>query len=491
MFTYSINDGTPSAATSLGSLEALLARLPDNSSGQVTVRDLRDIAFTLWNHAGPIKETTIVGSSASYYGFDFQESGIFSKGKMLLGKRRFAGLDVMTDQLLLGDSDIIIYNTRSDNANQDSTKVSVLASIDTSLHGTAPYLKSALGVDGTQSVLDFSVVNETGRISILSHYGHIGLNGVLFPKVEDFAQAADGDVLKFQTDGTHSYLRLLPVNTANLDTITVSGTFSLNAGTVLINGIDVDLTVAKPTLSSLGGIATGTSFSSVPVTEVLEALLYPYTPPAVTLAITAGSDWTGSIYANGTGQVWAEENSLSSLYYSFGISAGSNEIASVLTTPGGSNPPTTFNLSGTSSLSVPYTSQSYELTATDLTQSVTATAALTYVYPYYFSARTSPLTFGSPGYFLTMDKYTRPKSDLTVPASGDGVMLYYAYPSAYGDLTAVIDEDTGWNYLSSFEKVYVGGLTNTAPAWAASYNVYAYTRGDGRTSLDTSLTFRH
>jgi hypothetical protein len=90
-----------------------------------------------------------------------------------------------------------------------------------------------------------------------------------------------------------------------------------------------------------------------------------------------------------------------------------------------------------------------------------------------------------------MDKYTRPKSDLTVSVSGDGVMLYYAYPSVYGDLTAVIDEDTGWNYLSSFEKIYVGGLTNTAPAWAANYNVYAYTRGDGRTSLDTRLTFRH
>jgi hypothetical protein len=491
MFTYSINEGTPSAATNLGGLESLLARLPDNSSGQVTVRDLRDVVFTLWNHAGVIKETTITGSSDYYYGFDFQQSGIFAKGKMLLGKRQFAGLDVMTEQLMQGDSDIIIYNTKSDNANQDSTKVSVLASVNTSLHGSAPYLRSTLGVDGTQSVLDFSVVNETGKISILSNNGYIALNGVLFPRIEDFSQASDGDVLKFETDGTQSYLRLLPVNTANLDTITASGTFSLNAATVLINGKDVDLTVSKPTLLSLGGIATGTSFSSVPVTDVLEAMLYPYMPPVLTLTITAGSPWVGSIFANGSSQVWVEENSLSDLYYSFDITAKSNDIASVLTSPGGDNPPTTFNLSGTSSLIVPYSSQSYQLTATDLTQSVTATAALTYVYPYYFSARTSPLTFGSLGYFLTMDKYTRPKSDLTVPVSGDGVMLYYAYPSVYGDLTAIIDEDTGWNYLSAFEKVYVGGLTNTAPAWAANYNVYAYSRGDGKTSLNTSLTFRH
>lgn len=491
MLTYSINEGTSTAATNLGGLEAMLSLLPDNSSGQISVRDLRDVVFTLWNNAGPIKETTVAASSAYYYGFDYQQTGIYAKGKIYLGKRQFAGLDIMTDSLLQGDSDILIYNTRSDNANQDSTKVSLIASTDTSLHDQAPYIKSSLGAIGTQSVLDLSVVNDTGKITILSQTDHLVLNGAIFPKAEDFGMASNGDVLKYEYDGTQSYLRLLPVNTANLDTITVSGTFSIEAAKVLINGVDVDLTVADPMLVSVGGLAVGTSFSSDPVTQVIQRLLYPYVPITVTMSVTAVSGWPGALHNNGSAQVWAEENSLSDLFYGFELVGKSSPVASVLTSPGGDNPPTTFNLAGTSSLFVPYSSQSYEITATDLTQSVTATASMTYVFPYYFSATHSPLTFDTLGYFLTMEKYTRPKTDLTVGASGEAVRLYYAYPAAYGDLTAVIDEETGWNYISSFEKIYTGGLTNTAPAWAANYNVYSYARGDGRTTIDTQLTFRH
>lgn len=491
MPTYSINEGAPTAATNLGGLDAMLARLPDNSSGQITVRDLRDVVFTLWNNAGPIKETTVAASSETYYGFDFQQGGLAAKSKIFLGKRQFAGLDVMTDALLQGDSDVLIYNTKPDGVNQDSTKVSFLATQDASLHESAPYIMSSLAYDGTQSVLDFEVVNETGRVSIRSQTGHISLNGALFPTAEEVGMAGDGDVLRLETDGTQSYLRLLPVNTASLDTITTSGTFSLQAARVLINGVDVDLTSAAPMPAALGGLAAGTTFSSEPVTHVLERMLYPYSPASVTMSVNATSPWGGALYDNGRPHVWAEENSLSSLSYAFSIEAGSYAVASVLASPGGTNPPSTSNLSGTSSLSVPYVSQSLVLTATDLTQSSTATASLTYVYPYYFAATQSALSFAAPGYFQQMQKLTRPPGDVTVEAAGEGVRLYFAYPASYGDLTAVVDAVTGWNYIGAFEKVYAGGLTNTAPAWAANYNVYAYARGDGRTTLDTQLTFRH
>lgn len=492
MFTYSINEGTTTVATSLASLNDVLGRIPDNSSSQVSPRDIRDVVFTLWNHAGLFKETSVTGSPEGFVGFDYQQTGISLKRKIYLGKRQFAGYDVMTDPLLQGDTDVFIYNTKPDSANQDSTKVSFLASSDTSLHGSAPYIQSTRVVSGTQSALDFRLVNQTGEIGLFSQAGHLNLNGALFPRAADFDSAGNGDVLKYEFDGTQSYLRLLPVNTANLETITVSGTFSINAATVLVNGRDINFTKADPTLVRLGGVATGSSFSEAPLVDVVERLLYPYLPSEVSLALTVGAyNGDASVWNNNTGDVYAETNSLASAYYTFAIAPKSYPVASVLQSPGGSNPPTTFNLSGTSSITVPVVTQGFTLEVTDLTQSVAATASMTYIKPYFWAATQSVLDFSSSGYFNLMNKVTRPRSEVPVQVSGEAVRIYFAYPSSYGDLTAVVDSTTGWNYIGAFEKFYVGNLTSSFPAWATEYNVYRYARGDGRTSLDTRLTFKH
>jgi len=492
MFTYSINEGTTTVATSLASLNDVLGRIPDNSNSQVSPRDIRDVVFTLWNHAGVLKETSVTGSPDFYVGFDYQQTGIGLKRKIYLGKRQFAGFDVMTDPLLQGDTDVFVFNTKPDSANQDSTKVSFLASSDTSLHGSAPYIQSARVASGTQSALDFRLVNQTGDIGLFSQAGHLNLNGVLFPRAADFDSAGNGDVLKYEFDGTQSYLRLLPVNTANLDAITVSGTFSIEAATVLVNGRDINFTRTDPVLVPLGGVAVGSSFSGVPVVDVIDRMLYPYVPPAVSLSITVGS-YTGgpSLWNNSSRDVYAETNSLASAYYTYDITPRSHPVASVLQSPGGGNPPTTFSLSGTSSITVPVVSQGFTLEVTDLTQSVALTASVTYVKPYFWAATQSVIDFATPGYFNLMSKVTKPPSETQVAVAGDSVRIYFAYPSAYGDLTAVVDSVTGWNYIGAFEKFYSGNLTSSFPAWATGYNVYRYARGDGRTSLDALLTFRH
>ena len=162
MQTYSVNIGQITEATSYpiqDYLDDLLLRLQDNDDKLVEPWDVRDVMLSLWSSV-PFKETTASGSSIAYIGLDSNNpSNRDIKSKIYLGKRAFSGTysysqfyNIMNDSLLTSDVDIFLYNTKIDTQSQASTRISILAGNDLSIHEDAPYIGSQLVSGTTQSL---------------------------------------------------------------------------------------------------------------------------------------------------------------------------------------------------------------------------------------------------------------------------------------------------------------------------------------------------
>jgi hypothetical protein len=479
MLTYSINVGTVTEANSLSDLNSVLNQLPDNTSQLIAPVDVRNAVLTGWSNI-VFKPTTVSASSVEYIGIDSSPAGIALKEKISIGKRNLLGSDIMDDTLLNSDSDVFIFNTKPDLVDQSSTKVSILAGPSSSFYYVAPYVESLYSIGATQNYVDLNLVSPTGNINLISNSQYVTINGLYFPTFTQSLVAAPGDVLRYASDG---YLEWYPMGAINIDTIIQSGTVSITGHPVLINGSPIELTNPRPVPVTIGGVTAGTTFSSTPVVTVLNNLLYPYVPPMVYIDLNVPTGISQSVYV--------EQGSIATLSYDFNITSGTYPVLSIFTNPGGDNPPTPSNLVGSSNISAPLSSTIYTLSAGDGTQSTTATASLTYIYPMYYSLTSSVIDFTQPNVEGTLNKLTFPKGDVSQNLVGDNVHIYFLYPSTYGNLSGIVDAITGWNFISSFTQIYSGiSLTSSSYGWTTNYNVYSYTSGYGKTTVNSNWTFK-
>lgn len=482
MLTYSINQGTVTESTNVGNINLALGELPDNTSQLISPKDARDAILTNWANI-VFKPTSISASNIEYIGIDSSPAGIALKEKIFLGKRNVSGSDVMNIDLLNSDTDIFIYNTKSDQFSQESTKISLLSGTNQSLYIVSPYLESLYSVGMTSSYIDLNIVNQTGSINLISENQNVTINGLIFPTATEISQASNGYVLKYSNIGGEYFLNLEPVGSINIDTIYSSGTVSITGSPVLINGNKLELTNSSPVPVTIGGIVAGSTFNNDPIVSVLNTLFYPYVPPTVSMYLNVPTGVSSSVYV--------EYNSITQLSYNYNIVKKSLPITAILSNPGGDNFPTPSRLVGSSNISSPISSTIYSLVVTDGTQSVTATASLQYIYPCFYSVSANSIDFSQAGVLSSLNKLTFPKQDINVSLVGDNSYVYFLYPSYYGNLTAIVDSITGWNFLSSFTKIYSGApLTNISPSWSTTYNIYSYTSGYGKTTVNSVWTFK-
>ena len=487
MSTYSINIGTVTESTSLGSIDAVLNQIPNNTTHLVSPKDLRDAFYTAWT-SNIFKPTTVTSSNVEYIGSDSSQTGIDTKEKIYLGKRRLSGSDIMNNTLLTSDSDIFIYNTKSDSGLQN-TKVSFLGGASSSLFSFSPSVETLYVIGTSSNYLDFNIKNPSGNINIESIGRNVSINGLIFPTLaETYTNAANGYVLKYNNGA----LEWNSLSGATLDTIS-GATVSITGNKVLINGNNIEFTNSNPILQTLGGITAGMTFSSEALVNVLNTLLYPYLPPTMSFVLSATSVIPGALSGSETNSLLAEYGSLSTLSYKYDITKKSMPITSILSSPGGTFPPSPTILSGTSSLTsiMPVSAQIYTLSITDVTSIISTTASLTYTYPYFYLVTTSSINFGSvsPSIF---NKVLVEKSDVTVTLSGTNSHIYFLYPSSYGNLSHIVDSSTGWDFISSFTKIESAiSLTSSSPYWSGTYNVYSYTSGSGLTTVNSDWTFKH
>lgn len=300
--TYSVNIGTQFETERKTDIVTVLKNLPDNTSKQISPRDVRDAFLTTWA-SSPIKQTKTT-AGIEYIGIDSGNPADRDiKQKILLGKRSYGNLDIMNSTLLNNsDVDVFIYNTKSDTSSQNTTRMGFLAGTYSELFVNVPYVGTEYNT--TTGLIDMHMRNPQlngGNINVYSTNGYVVLNGIRFPKVAENSAATNGKILRYVGNYPNGYLRWDSSNVAISQLGAADKITNIYGGTVSLNGYELEFVNPDATSASIGGIPYGFSFSSTsfngkkwPLSEVIRKMLYPKVGP--TIAVTASNVALGTPY---------------------------------------------------------------------------------------------------------------------------------------------------------------------------------------------------
>ena len=492
--TYSISVGLPTEAFRKKDITSVLLDLPDNTQKLISPKDVRDAFLSTWANAA--FKQTIGLSSIEYIGIDSgNPTNRDIKQKIFIGKRSYAGLDIMNSNLLspANLTDIYFFNTKPDTITQSQTRISILAGTNSTLYENAPYIESKLS--SSSLALDLNLVNpsvNSGPINIYSYTGRVSINGITFPTAaETSASASNGRILKYSGSFPNGALKWADP-TISISSIGSPGQpLYIYGSPSFVNGAQtLEFVDPNAVTQTIGGIELGMSFSSFswlnpstllyqnwPIVEVLRKLLYPYVPPTVS--------FTG--YNMVTGTNYIEVGVTSSLFFTYSVTKYSEDIDNYqIVGPTNSIPYTTGVIgtySGMSFSGLPSYNQTgtfshnavriYQLpnyftpTTVDYLLQVSdsgygffthsATASFTYITPFYTSfLYTAPMVAVWPFFSTVPDPnrlrnilinsntskyvvpYPGPSQSVKFPYNGFGY-LWFIYPASYPDLTMIKD----------------------------------------------------
>ena len=192
------------------------------------------------------------------------------------------------------------------------------------------------------------------------------------------------------------------------------------------------------TVNALGGIAAGTTFSDMPISELLTKLLYPYIKPTITNAKTNPTN--GGTFERGT--------SIAVTSISATVTKKSENIVRVEvfdgTTSLGYHTDEIEGLTGTVSFqieeSVSTTGKKYTIKVTDTTGTVVSadTGTFTFIDPIYYGIMADGSTFDK----SNMTKLIQAKGEKSLAFTADNQKMVFAYPKSYGTLSKIIDPNS-------------------------------------------------
>ena len=463
-YTYSISTGTTQEASSNSTIIGVLSQLPDNTAKLITPRDVRDAIFSTWE-SSVIRYTS--SSGIDYIGIDRVD---VKDKKIFLGKKQISGSDIMSSSLLSSDTDIFLYNTKSDSFYTQDFKISFLAGTQASLYVEAPYLASTY-VTGGNPHLSLELVNPAtyGTINFQSgSSASLTINNLNFPSTQYVNSITSTSAS--QSDATSLFLAVRSGGNVELLTYQSAGntlgspgsTTSIFGLPVQVNGYDLEFTDLTPTVATFGGIEIGSTFSNVPLVEMIRSMLYPYLPPLSTIQFNSVTS-PGGINIGFNNAVERHHSTNTVINFTYTLTKRTNniiqtdiQILSPTTTVSGA--PTGLTLSGTGlqTLSVttaatissadistttgfnPFT---FSVTPTDGTQSFTASSTLNFVYPYFygFSSTNSDDTSTINGILSSLTKRIDINTNQVLAVSGTNEHLYFIYPLIYGTLSTILD----------------------------------------------------
>ena len=507
MSTYSI--GTPPTdATKLESIQSVLNALPDNTSKLISPKDVRDAVYTSWENI-IFKPTTIPDSLVEYIGID--QLGL--NKKILIGNKDISGQYVLSNDLLKSDVDIFFYNT---SGSTNWTKIAFLAGTGSNFQAgelSAPFIQSQIVTNpGFENTIDLEIVNTSyytdgstssgGNINILSEYGYVSLNGVILPTyIDNNNPLSDGKVLTYQWLGGNAYATWQGISQSAITSLTSSGPVYISGGPVYLNGLDVNFSYDVPVPVTIGGVVAGSTFSNVPVTEMIRMILYPYIKPVLSTSLST---------------LYVEDGSSVTPRFNYSITRNATySISSVNISPGYTGgPPIGVGMpNGTTSSYVTispanlgtqsWSAQTWTMSVSD-TYSSTATSSSTVnvVIPWYYGSATISCTSSTITSILGTSSTSVPGKLtplLTAPAltsssvynkgvtmSGNNVYLYFGYPSDFPDLLNIKDQN-GYDVSGSFYKFTVDGVSSPSSIWGSTknYKFYIYV---GSTASTTPIT---
>ena len=445
--TFSINLDTITESTRLESIYPALNKLPNNSAKLISPRDVRDSFLTAYSNS-IFKVTTSNTGTIPYIGIDTNNpTNKDYKRKILLGKRSFGSLDIMTPSLLSSDTDIFFYNTKSDSLDQSSTKLTILAGTNSNYYPTAPYIESEFDVDQ----IKFNITNPLGNLDINSITGRVSINNINFPTVSETANGvADGKVLRYVGTYPTGKLEWVYPSVTQITIGTTASTTNIFGSPVLLNGYNLEFVEDELVPKTIGGVLIGSSFSSGsfngqdwPLSEVIRKLLYPYVEPELNISVS-------NLTTNGG--IYAEVGVTSSIRVDYDITRYSLDIdtykieyippttqivtGSYSGLPGtGVSSDTTINLFEGATGSVDFVLSAREVGSIGFSHSVTA--SIEFVHPIYygfsgvsFSTSVGLDNFVSDSNTKKLIKPYGTQSYYDVDFEGTGYM-YIAYPNLF------------------------------------------------------------
>ena len=526
--TYSINVGQTTEAYRKQDINSVLADIPNNTQKLISPKDVRDAFLSSWANSS-FKQTVGV-ASIEYVGLDSGDpSNRDIKQKIFIGKRNYAGTDIMNNTLLStsNQNDIYLYNTKPDGITQSSTRVAILAGTNSSLHTYAPYIGSSVFNNGVSDVASLDIVNPSlfaGPINIYSQTGRVAVNGILFPTVsETSASASNGRILKYYGTYPNGSLRWAD------PTITVSSIGSsglptnIYGSTVNVNGHSLEFVDSTIVPQTIGGVQIGTSFSAGsfyngigyqdwPLSEVIRKILYPYVPPTISLGVSSSST-----------SFYAEFGVTSSFNFNYLITKYSNNIDNYQITgttysglsfsglPGEILSKTfSYGVYNTTVTGVP-ASSNYVLRVSDSGSSnftYSVTASVYFVSPFFDKFSSTNINMFAGTINSDIGTLINTSNKTISPLVIDGVTqsisksyvgsgyIYFLYPISYG-LLSMIKDPNGYiihdsNNLTTSTFTYSNSVSPTAPIGFPSYNYgnYRVYKSIGICSYTGSGTFQ-
>ncbi len=459
MKTYSTSNGTSLESSSKSTLIDVLGLIPDNSNKSISPRDFRDAFFTTWENS--TIRITHSGAGIEYIGIDRKDV----KSKIFLGKKDLNGSNIMSSVLLSSDVDIFFYNTKTDSESHNF-KAAFLGGDDSSLWKNSPYLE----VDKVGKSLVLRLINKNGDI-ILKSSDRIDLNGIKIPSESNISDM----VLDPQFNDGDLYL-------------TLDSKYHLNLRKM--NKLDNDFLFSNsdPTILDVGGIKSGMTFDSVPISEVIRQILYPYLPTLVKINIPSviERDHTNNINIDFEYDVIRRSNDVKSIQI-----VVENTKTSILTKNGPeikSSGMKVEKIKDSISISPKKIINDkvlgdfkIKITAYDGQESSFGESSFNFVYPYFYGILDDEVD-----YIPKLNKIIDVRNNQKMVVVGDGY-IYFMYPSYYGNLSNIVDVD-GVSIYDKFDFSIVENVVSPEGKWSdVDFNLYK-----SQDKIDSSfpLTYR-
>lgn len=463
--TYSINLGNTTEAVSFNNINDMLNGLPNNTNRQITPSDVRNAVFSNWEAI--IFKYTTAGSN-EYIGISRDDI----KDKIYIGKKKLSSTNIISNTLASSDADIFFYNTKSDSSPSQTTKIQILGGDDVTLHQYAPYI-SVQKVSGLTPSLSLTLAHTNpfgGDFNFqASTDGRISLNNLVFPSVNELAAMGSNQVISTDRFLVRTAAGYVELKTASFSSTTLP-TF----------------TDSMPTPVDFGGIPSGSTFSNVPLEEMIRAMLYPYLGPLASILIPNNVRERNHIAGDVVDYEYTLTKRTAPVTSQIEFDGVTPPIAPIVgPSIGGSGFITnTYTASQTlTGVQIQNNTQgtfTFSVIVTDGTQSSTASTQVEFVYPYYYGF--SPTT-SNPALQIqtgTFSKLVDTYASQSVGLAGTGY-LHFCYPATYGDINEIYDDNGFLLYQSgsaSLTWTYstVAGVNSELGIWnSVSYRVYRTT----------------
>lgn len=292
--------------------------------------------------------------------------------------------------------------------------------------------------------------------------GKDGLDGLQGASVTSAKLDIDGHLVFTLDDGTEIDAGEIPTGEGAPNTV------NYMAG----GGGGGSYTNTAEMVDALGGLEAGTTFAAVPISDLLDDLLYPYQPPQVNLT-TNPSNYI----------LEAGDTSVSNVDLTANITVGDLPIVSI-----------TFNKNlleiHTSAADTTFTDiadittdTNYHVVVSDGTTDVSSVKNFTFVYPFYTGVAGGGLSASG---VAGLTKSISTKSSRTITNSPSTQVFYFAYPAFYGTLSSIIDP-TNFDIIADYTRrtENITGLDGNA----ISYYIYEYNNLTSQSSFAIRYNF--